>query len=112
MTATMATRIEGAGRMSGWHDRAWAIGLAAAVVAGVAAAMLGGRGWLLVAIVFAPLAAGAAISIKASLARLDEAARRQRTRSIAIGLVLGGLVAIFYAATIVRLGGNVLNRPL
>jgi len=39
-------------------------------------------------------------------------ARRQRTRSIAIALVLGFMVLLFYAATIVRLGGNVWNRPL
>ena len=38
--------------------------------------------------------------------------RRRRTRSIAIALVLAGLVVLFYIATIVRLGGNVLNRPL
>ena len=38
--------------------------------------------------------------------------RLTRRRSIAIALALGGLVLLFYAATIVRLGGNVLNRPL
>lgn len=38
--------------------------------------------------------------------------RRRRTRSIAIALVLGGLVLLFYFATIVRLGGNVFNRSL
>jgi hypothetical protein len=46
---------------------------------------------------------------------LDEEAerlRRQRTRSIAIALALAGLVLLFYIATIVRMGGNVLNRPL
>ena len=37
---------------------------------------------------------------------------RQRMRSIAIALALGILVLLFYAATIVRLGGNALNRPL
>jgi hypothetical protein len=31
-------------------------------------------------------------------------------RSIAIGLTLGALVLLFYAATIVRLGPNALNR--
>jgi hypothetical protein len=41
-----------------------------------------------------------------------EARRRQRMRSIAIALALGFLVVLFYAATIVRLGGNVMNRPL
>jgi hypothetical protein len=38
--------------------------------------------------------------------------RRQRLRSIAIALGLFALVALFYAATIIRLGGNVVNRPL
>lgn len=39
-------------------------------------------------------------------------AKRQRMRSIAIAVVLAALVALFYAATIVRMGGNVLDRPL
>ena len=38
--------------------------------------------------------------------------QRQRMRSLAIALALGALVALFYIATIVRLGGNVFNRPL
>ena len=38
--------------------------------------------------------------------------RRRRMRSIAIALALAALVAVFYVATLVRLGGNVLNRPL
>lgn len=37
---------------------------------------------------------------------------RQRTRSIAIALALAVLVVLFYIATIVRLGGNVLDRPI
>jgi hypothetical protein len=41
-----------------------------------------------------------------------EQRRRQRMRSIAIGLALAALVALFYVATIVRLGGNVMNRPI
>ena len=41
-----------------------------------------------------------------------EAKRRQRMRSWAIAGVLLFLVVAFYAATIVRLGGNVLNRPM
>ena len=41
-----------------------------------------------------------------------ERARRQRTRSIAIALALGGMVLLFYIATLVRLGGNVFNRPI
>ena len=45
--------------------------------------------------------------------RLTEAQlRRLRARSIAIGLSLGALVILFWAVTIVRMGGNVLNRTL
>ena len=44
----------------------------------------------------------------------DETARnkRQRMRSLAIAWSLGFLVVLFYAATIVHMGGNVLNCPL
>jgi hypothetical protein len=42
----------------------------------------------------------------------EEWRRRRKMRSIAIGLALAGLVVLFYVATIVRMGGNVLNRPL
>lgn len=38
--------------------------------------------------------------------------RRRRMRSITIALALAALVAIFYIATIVWLGGNVANRKL
>ncbi len=40
----------------------------------------------------------------------EDAKRRQKARSLAIALALLALVAIFYAATIVRLGPNVLNK--
>ena len=42
---------------------------------------------------------------------LTEAQRRQRMRSIAIALMLFAFCALFYAATIVRLGSQVVNRP-
>jgi predicted nucleic acid-binding Zn ribbon protein len=44
----------------------------------------------------------------------DEVAlrRRRRNRSIAIAMTLAALVVLFYVVTIVRLGGNVFNRPL
>ncbi len=41
-----------------------------------------------------------------------EQKRRQRARSIAIALTLAALVVIFYLVTILRLGGNVFNRPI
>jgi predicted nucleic acid-binding Zn ribbon protein len=42
----------------------------------------------------------------------DEEKRRRRTRSIAIAFALVGLVVMFYLVTILRLGGNVFNRPI
>jgi hypothetical protein len=42
--------------------------------------------------------------------RTQPAARR--LRSIAIALALAALVVLFYVGTIVRLGGNMLHRPL
>ena len=42
----------------------------------------------------------------------EQQKRRQRARSIAIALALAALVVIFYLVTIVRLGGNVFNRPI
>ena len=42
----------------------------------------------------------------------DEQKRRRRSRSLAIGLVVGALCALFYVVTIVKLGPGVLIRPL
>jgi hypothetical protein len=42
----------------------------------------------------------------------EEQRRRRRARSIAIALVLGALVVLFYVVTIVKLGPGVLRRPL
>ncbi len=41
-----------------------------------------------------------------------EQIRRRRNRSIALALVLGGLVLLFYVVTIVKLGPGVMRRPL
>ncbi len=41
-----------------------------------------------------------------------EQQRSRRARNIAIGLGVAVLVALFYAITIVRLGGAVANRTL
>ncbi len=38
--------------------------------------------------------------------------KRRRKRSLAIALVLGALVVLFYAVTIAKLGPQVLQRPL
>lgn len=41
-----------------------------------------------------------------------EQKRRRRARSIALALVLAGFALLFYVVTIVKLGPNVLNRPI
>jgi hypothetical protein len=41
----------------------------------------------------------------------DAQKKRRRTRSIAVAVALGVLVALFYALTIARLGQNVLTTP-
>jgi len=47
-----------------------------------------------------------------SLRPTAEQARRRRNRSIAIALMLGALVVLFYIVTVVRLGPGILDRPL
>jgi len=42
----------------------------------------------------------------------EEQKRRRRARNIAIALVLGALVVLFYVLTIVKLGPGVMNRPM
>jgi len=49
---------------------------------------------------------------EAGVVLTEEQKRRRRARSIAIGLVLGALVLLFYIVTIVKLGPGVLRRPL
>lgn len=41
-----------------------------------------------------------------------EEARRRRSRSIAIAVALGMLVVLFYAVTLVKLGPQILRRPM
>ncbi len=41
-----------------------------------------------------------------------EQLRSRRSRNIAIGLVCGLLVALFYAVTIVKLGPGILRPPM
>ena len=41
-----------------------------------------------------------------------EQRRRRRVRSIALALVLAGFALLFYAVTIVKLGPQILNRPI
>ena len=42
----------------------------------------------------------------------DAERAKQRRRSIAIALMLVGLVVLFYLVTVVRMGGNVAKRAI
>lgn len=42
----------------------------------------------------------------------EEQRRRRRARSIAIAIVLAGLAVLFYVVTIVKIGPQIVNRPL
>lgn len=41
-----------------------------------------------------------------------EQKQRRRGRSIAIGLALGGLVVLLYLITIVKMGPDIIERPM
>jgi hypothetical protein len=42
----------------------------------------------------------------------EQQLRARRARSIAIALALGAFVIVIFLVTIVRLGGNVLTKPM
>jgi len=42
----------------------------------------------------------------------EEQVKRRRQRNLAIAWTLAGLIILFFVVTIVKLGGNVANRPL
>lgn len=42
----------------------------------------------------------------------EREARNRRRRSIAIALALGAFALLFYVLTIVKMGPDILNRPL
>jgi hypothetical protein len=70
-------------------------------------------GYVLAGVVFfATILLGALAIADRVAGAASEAERRQRMRNIAIGWALVGMVALFYVATIVRLGGNALNRAM
>ena len=84
-------------------------------VAGFVLRALGAPAWLAAMVSVGCIAGCAALAYvrpDPASVPLDKAQRRQRGRSLAIGLALGGLVVLFYIATIVRLGSNVANRAL
>lgn len=49
-------------------------------------------------------------AIDQSAAAANDSQRIAKRRSIAIAVMLALMVVLFYAATIVRLGGNVINK--
>lgn len=42
----------------------------------------------------------------------EEQKKRRRSRSIAIAIALAGLVMLFYVVTIVKMGPDILSRPM
>ncbi|NVK34430.1 MAG: hypothetical protein HWE23_08110 [Rhodobacteraceae bacterium] len=42
----------------------------------------------------------------------DEQKSRRRSRSVAIAIVLGLLVVLFYVVTVIKMGPAILNRPI
>lgn len=42
----------------------------------------------------------------------EDQVRRRHKRSVAIAIALFGLAVLFFVMTLVRLGGNVADRPL
>ena len=49
---------------------------------------------------------------EAPLVLTEAQVKARRRRSIALALVLGGLVLVFYVLTIIKMGPGVLDRPL
>ena len=49
---------------------------------------------------------------KKGIVLTEEQRRRQRRRSVALAIALGLVVILFYAVTIVKLGPQVMIRPL
>jgi hypothetical protein len=41
----------------------------------------------------------------------EEQLKRRRQRNLALALVLGALVVLFFVVTVAKLGGNVAERP-
>ncbi len=49
---------------------------------------------------------------KAPVPMTEEQSKRLRQRNVALALVLGALVTLFFIVTIAKLGGNVANRMI
>lgn len=42
---------------------------------------------------------------------ISEEHKKKRGRNIALALVLGAMVVLFFTVTVVRIGGNIVDRP-
>ncbi len=42
---------------------------------------------------------------------LSDEHKKKRGRNIALALVLGAMVVLFFTVTMVRIGGNIVDRP-
>ena len=42
----------------------------------------------------------------------EEEQKRRRSRSVALGLVLGALVVLFFWVTVAKIGANIFKRPM
>jgi hypothetical protein len=47
-----------------------------------------------------------------SMELTPEQKKKQKQRNLALALILAAFVALVYVVTVVKLGSNVLNRPL
>lgn len=114
MIARQATFLTGWRQSPGWV-RITLLAILAANVAGII--------WLAATVAMAPMAWALVLVLNtfivfALLGTVTDVfaappeARTQKIRSLAIGIGLMVLVITFFAATLIRLGGNVFNRPL
>jgi hypothetical protein len=86
--------------------------LALAGAVGISSRWLPYPRWLLLALPIVALIVWLATAFQIVKPGETEVLRRQRMRNLAIACALGGLVALFYVGTMIRLGPNVFNRPI
>ena len=90
--------------------RLGALGVAGAV--GLLSRWLDWPRWIGMTVMVAAVVIWAAASFETVKPGESETHRRQRMRNVAIALTLAAMVALFYFATMARLGSNALSRPM
>ena len=68
--------------------------------------------WAIALVALAVPAVWFATTFEVNKAGETEVQQRRRMRNVAIGFALAALVILFYVATMARLGGHALNRPI